>query len=532
MIAAHHHLIDGTRLKNDQVVDADVVIVGTGAGGGVTAELLAKSGLKVVMLETGPLQMRRDFNMDERRAYNRLYAEGGNLTTADGSIAILRGRTVGGSTTVNWTSSFRTPGLTLAHWVERFGLPEISVAKMTPWFEWAERRLNIEPWAMPPNANNEVLKNGCEKLGLDWAVIPRNVKGCANLGYCGMGCPLEAKQSMLVTTIPAALEYGASLYVRTRAWKVAIRKGKVEALIAQALGEKSISPTGVKITIRAQHYVLAGGAIHSPALLMRSSAPDPHGTLGKRSFLHPVNLSLARMPGKIDAYYGAPQSIYSDHYQWQDGTGGPAGFKLEVPPMHPGLAAGIVGMHGRSLAGQMREFPNLNALLALQRDGFDEQSPGGEVHLQDDERGVLDYPLHQYLWEGMRRAWHVMADIQFAAGATAVSPAHLDAEFFPTPEKARQAIDRLSLQPFKAALFSAHLMGGCGMGSDPAQSVIGPGGRHHHLENLSVIDGSIFPTSIGANPQLSIFGQSARIATGLAREMRPGALPDMPVTSV
>ena len=224
--------------------------------------------------------------------------------------------------------------------------------------------------------------------------------------------------------------------------------------------------------------------------------------------------------------------IFSDHYQWQNGTGGPAGFKLEVPPMHPGLAAGIVGLHGRSLARQMREFPNLNALLALQRDGFDEQSPGGEVHVQDDERGVLDYPLHDYLWEGMRRAWHAMADIQFAAGAVAVSPAHLDAGFSATPEKARQAIDRLSLQPFKAALFSAHLMGGCGMGSDPAQSVIGPGGRHHHLENLSVIDGSIFPTSIGANPQLSIFGQSARIATGLAREMIPGALPDMPVTSV
>ncbi|MCZ6560945.1 MAG: GMC family oxidoreductase [Gammaproteobacteria bacterium] len=528
MIAAHHHVVDGARLQTDQQLEADVVIVGTGAGGGVAAELLARSGLRVIMLETGPLQVARDFDMQEQRAYNRLYAEGGNLTTADYSIALLRGRAVGGGTTVNWTTSLRTPVQTVEYWVDRFGLPEVAEEKIAPWFDWAERRFNIKPWEVAPNANNEVLKTGCEKLGLEWAVIPRNVKGCADLGYCGMGCPLGAKQSMLVTTIPSALEYGASLYARTRAWKLEIRHGNVEALIAQALDEQSINPTGVNIRIRAKHYLLAGGAIQSPALLMRSGAPDPYRVLGKRSFLHPVNTSLARMPMAVDAFFGAPQSIYSDHYQWPDGAEGPAGFKLEVPPIHPGLAAGILGWHGEKLAGEMKELPRINALLALQRDGFDKQSPGGVVELQSDERGVLDYPLNEHLWDGVRRAWHAMAEIQFAAGAQAVMPGHLDAGFATSLAGVSAQIDRLPLEPYKAALFSAHLMGGCGMGANPRESVIAASGRHHQLENLTVVDGSVFPTSVGANPQLSIFAQAARMTTGLAREMQPGALADLP----
>ncbi len=117
-----------------------------------------------------------------------------------------------------------------------------------------------------------------------------------------MGCPLGAKQSMLVTTIPGAREYGASLYVRTRAWKLEIGRERVEALIAQALDAKSINPTGVTLRVRAKWYLLAGGAIHSPALLMRSAAPDPYRVLGKRSFLHSTNTSIARMPMAVDGY--------------------------------------------------------------------------------------------------------------------------------------------------------------------------------------------------------------------------------------
>ncbi|HLT27407.1 MAG TPA: GMC family oxidoreductase N-terminal domain-containing protein, partial [Zeimonas sp.] len=192
----------------------DVVIVGSGAGGATSAEILARAGLRTLLVEEGPLRSSGDFRMRESDAYPQLYQEAAARRTKDKAISILQGRCVGGSTTVNWTSSFRTPGATLAFWRDRHGLTGFDEDTMAPWFEQVERRLSIAPWATSPNANNEVLRRGAERLGLRTSTIPRNVRGCLNLGYCGVGCPSNAKQSMLVTTIPSALDAGATLYVR------------------------------------------------------------------------------------------------------------------------------------------------------------------------------------------------------------------------------------------------------------------------------------------------------------------------------
>ncbi|WP_256345377.1 GMC family oxidoreductase N-terminal domain-containing protein, partial [Pseudomonas sp. F1002] len=203
---------------------------------------------------------------------------------------------------------------------------------MAPWFEKMEQRLGIAPWAMPPNANNDVIRKGCEKLGYSWHVIPRNVRGCFNLGYCGMGCPVNAKQSMLVTTIPSTLEKGGELLYLARAERLKFSGDTITSLECVAMDQYCVAPTGRKITVKAKHYVLAGGGINSPALLLRSDAPDPHSRLGKRTFLHLVNFSAGLFDEVINPFYGAPQSIYSDHFQWQDGTTGKMSYKLEVPP--------------------------------------------------------------------------------------------------------------------------------------------------------------------------------------------------------
>ena len=213
-------VLDGAALAQDQTLEADVVIVGTGAGGGVTAETLARAGLKVILLEEGPLKSTRDFRMREAEAYPALYQESAARQTKDKGISILQGRSVGGSTTVNWTSSFRTPADTLKYWQTQFGLKDFTVEQLQPWFEMMERRLHIQDWNTAPNANNLVLKTGAEKLGISWGHIRRNINGCWNLGYCGMGCPTNAKQSMLITTVPTAMDLGATLLYRVRAEKL------------------------------------------------------------------------------------------------------------------------------------------------------------------------------------------------------------------------------------------------------------------------------------------------------------------------
>lgn len=511
---------DGATLHRNQTHEADVVVIGTGAGGGTTAEILARSGLSVILVEEGRLYYQKDFRMNELEAYASLYQEGMSRVTKDGAISILQGRCVGGSTTVNWTSSFRTPEPTLDWWVSRFGLDGLGPAAMKPWFDGREERHNIEPWEAAPNLNNDVLRQGCEKLGWSWQTIPRNVKGCWNLGYCGVGCPTNAKQGALTTTIPGALDNNAILFHGLRADRLIRNQDRIESLQASAMAADGITPSGVQVELRARHFVVAASAIGSPGLLLRSDIPDPHDRIGKRSFIHPVNATIAEMPETIDPYYGAPQSIYSDEFNFSSGTDGPAGFKIEATPLHPAMSAGVIPGHGEQQIRDLSRLPRMNSLLALMRDGFHPESTGGTVSLRDDGSPVLDYSVSDYLWKGMREAFYRMAEIQFAAGAKKVRLVHLDSSWFSSWPETRRAIDGLAMEPHRVRLFTAHQMGGCGMGKNPRESVVNGFGEHHHLTNLSVHDASIFPTSIGANPQLSVYALSARNSTRLAMKLR------------
>ena len=522
-LASGWKVIDASTLTADLTLDADVVIVGTGAGGGTAAEILSDAGLSVVLVEEGPLATSSDFHMREAEAYSQLYQESSARKTKDRAISILQGRCVGGGTTVNWTSSFRTPPSTLEHWAREFGIQGLSAADLAPWFARMEQRLGIAPWPVAANENNQALRRGARVLGISSGEMQRNVKGCWNLGYCGLGCPTNAKQSMLVTTIPAALARGASLVTRARAWTIEHGNARASTLHCVGLDPGGTDPTSRKITVRAQTFIVSAGAIGSPALLIRSKAPDPYAVVGKRTFLHPTVVSAALMPERVDGFAGAPQTVYSDHYL-EPPADGPLGYKLEAPPLHPILVATTLPGHGVAHASWMRELAHMHVLIALMRDGFHTRSPGGSVGLDDDGSPVLDYRLDEFFWEGARRAFASMAEIQFAAGAKTVTPLHATAARYSSWGQAKAGIATLALEPLQASVVSAHVMGGCPLGPDPKRAVTDRSGRHHHLENLYVLDGSLFPTSIGANPQLSIYAITAKLATELASQLKPRRL--------
>jgi choline dehydrogenase-like flavoprotein len=241
--------------------------------------------------------------------------------------------------------------------------------------------------------------------------------------------------------------------------------------------------------------------------------------LGRRTFLHPTVISAALMSEPVHAHAGAPQTVYSDHFLDTLATDGPLGFKLEAPPLHPVIFATTMSGYGEQHAVLMREFNNTHVLLALLRDGFHPESAGGRVLLRGDGSPVLDYPLNEFLFEGVRRAYLAMAEIQFAAGARQVLPIHEQAAQYTSWQQARQAIAELPLKPLSTRVVSAHVMGGCAMSNDPRLGVVNNDGRHHQWSAVSVLDGSLFPTSIGANPQLSIYAIVARLATRLGVEL-------------
>ena len=344
-------------------ISCDVAIVGSGAGAGITAELLAKAGLKVVIVEEGPLKSSADFNAAGGRCLSvPLPGERGTQDRRQGDqhpAGPLR-RGLHHRQLDEFVPHARADAELLARAL-RPGRISITT-RLAPYFAQAERRLQHQPWLTPPNENNDLLRRGAAKLGIGAAAIARNVKGCWNLGSCGMGCPTNAKQSMLVTTIPAALDRRRDAAGRRPVPSVShLANGNVRALLCgpvQAERRCGHVRAPVTISIVARHYVLAAGAINSPAVLLRSEAPDPHGRLGLRTFLHPVVMSAGVMEQKVEGWQGAPQTIYTDHFletQPIDGAhrlqaGSPAAASGDLsPPASPGF--------GREQAELLRNFP-------------------------------------------------------------------------------------------------------------------------------------------------------------------------------
>ncbi len=343
-------------------------------------------------------------------------------------------------------------------------------------------------------------------LGREYGHISRNVKDCYNLGYCGVGCPTGAKQSQLVTSIPRALALGAILAPRWRAYRLAHQFGKVSRLEAYNLPGLGNQTGEIKLTIKAREFIVAAGAIGTPALLMRSRISDASGLLGKRTFIHPTVISGAIFEDEVQPYLGAPQSIYSDHYLWQD-----YGFKLEVPPVHPVLLASTLMQKGDRHRELMLKLNNLQVCIALQRDGFFKDSVGGNVELNSHGEPVLDYEWSEAMGEGFKQALLAMAELQFAAGAKEVLPIHASASTCTSIDQLSRMLDGLSMQALAVKVVAAHVMGGACFGTSEKQSVTNLDGRVWRYHNLSVVDGSLFPTSIAANPMLSILGHTHRI---------------------
>jgi choline dehydrogenase-like flavoprotein len=480
----------------------DVLIAGSGSGGAVLAARLAAGGARVLLLEEGGHYTKDDFTLREDWAFTHLYQDRGNRATADLGFVILQGRSIGGGTTVNWTTSFRTPDRILEHWAKVHGVEGLTAARLGPHWDAIEERLGIHQVGLDHvNRNNGVLYEGAAKLGWQREVTHRNVRGCMKSGYCGMGCPIDAKQSMMITFIPDAIERGAEVWANARVQSLEVAGGRVRRVKVRALDPNTDRPTGLEVEIEPRICVLSCGAINSPALLLRSGL-DPNGRLGRRTFIHPVSSTLAIFPDEVRPFYGPPQSVASHQFAVREGR---MGFFLEVPPLHPMLAALALTGYGARHREVMAQLPNLQALIALSIDGLLPGDEGGRVSLKAGGGPKVDYPYSEPLRDSFRESMKAMARIQLAAGANAVMTLHSDSIVIKR-EADLALIDQAPLGPGLNAAFTAHQMGGCAMGADPKQSVVRSDFRHHHVDNLFVVDGSVLPTSLGVNPQETIFG--------------------------
>ncbi len=505
-------------LQDDVDAAVDVVIIGSGPGGAVTAWQLAKAGLQVVVVEEGGYFTKERFRGREDEAYPYLYQDGGQRTTKDLAITIMQGKAVGGGSVVNWTTCFRTPDDVIDHWKLHHDVKGFDVDTLAPHFQAMEQRLGVNKVPIElVNKNNKTLWDGCQKLNIKIDTVSRNVVGCAQSGHCGHGCPIDAKQSMLVTCLPDAIKAGAAVVSRAKVDRVEFEGSRAVRVVAHANDGFGLSPTGKTISLRPKFVVVSGGAINSPALLLRSGAPDPHDRLGRRTFLHPVVASVSLFEEKIEGWRGAPQSVASHQYAHR---GDEVGYFLEVGPVHPMLGSLTMGGFGPVHRDGMHDLAHFAGHLAITIDGFHDDVEGGTVSVTSSGAPVLDYPIAERQWRGFRDGQKLLAQIGFAAGAKKVLTGHDPGLVLHSVDDVGK-IDDMPWAPCKVALFSAHQMGGCAMSDDPKKGVVRSEDlRHHQIDNLHVVDGSVFPTSLGVNPQMSIYGLSHLISERLAAKMK------------
>lgn len=490
--------------RGPRELTCDVCIVGSGAGGAVLAAGLAAQGVDVVVLEEGSHHTAETFSQHEGVAYPMLYQDRAQRTTADGAITVLQGRSVGGSTTVNWTTCFRTPQRILDHWARHHGIDALD---LDPHFEAVEARLGIAEWpASLANPNNLVIRTGAEALGWSWEALRRNVRGCLNSGYCGLGCPVAAKQAMAITYLADALAAGARVLANVRVDRLERDGDRVVAVHGRAMAPAAGTAEGPAVVVRPKVTVSAAGALNGPALLLRSGL-DLGGRVGRRTFLHPNTGVFGRYAEPINPFYGAPQSLGS--HEFVDRGADRVGYFVEAAPLQPMLAAVGMPAWGEDLQQGMALLPHLSALIALAVDGLLPGDDGGTVRLGSDGRMRLDYPIQPALQEALRDAAVVMARLHLAAGAEEVGTAHTD----PIRVSSEADLDRIRAASFAAYdvnVYSAHQMGGLPMGGDPERHLVGLDHRVRGVDGLFVVDGSVLPTALGVNPSETIYALAHR----------------------
>lgn len=497
-----------SQLDGASELACDVVVVGSGAGGGVVAGELARAGARVIVLEKGGYYDRADFTQRELEGMQRLYEARGMLASTDLGILVLAGACVGGGTTVNWAGSFRTPPAVLDEWATVHGLSFVRSADFAASFAAVEARLDVDTDESPCNPQNEALWRGCTALGYEVRPIPRNVRGCEPeaCGYCGFGCQHGAKQGVLWTYLADAQAHGARLFANAEVQRVLVEDGLAVGVMARIEGRE--------VRVRARRVVVAAGAIHSPAVLLRSGLRHPH--LGRHLTLHPTVAVAARYAQRMVPWKGVQMAVVSDEFTALDGAWG---VKIETPPAHPGLTAlALPWESGVQHKAAMLDAAHLGNFIVLTRDRF-----GGRITLARDGAPLIHYTLSRYDRRHLIRGVREAACIHQAAGAEEI--------FFPQARLRRFHCGSDDLERFCAdlerwewganqfSLFSAHQMGSCRMGGDPARHVLTPEAESREVRHLYVTDASAFPSASGANPMLTIQALAHHAAQGIARRL-------------
>jgi choline dehydrogenase-like flavoprotein len=500
-----------------QRIETDVCVIGAGAGGAVAAAELAEGGAQVVVLEQGHHHDPDDFTARPLQMLARLYRDGGQtITLGNPPVLLLLGRGLGGTTLVNSGTCFRTPDHVLERWRCEHGL-ELDRGALDPCFERVESALSVaEVSPELAGANAAVARRGAERLGWSHGYLRRNARGCVGSGVCAFGCPTSAKQHTGITYLPRARAAGAQIVTGADVQRIVVRAGRVQGVRARRDGV---------LEVRAPRVVVAAGTIHTPPLLARSGLGGASGQLGRNLVLHPATAAFALMDEVVDMARGVPQSFYVDEFAREgvmfEGIAGPPSYAaLSLPLTGARHAAAMAHYPQLAQMGLMVSDSSRGSVHQLAGSGSGVGAPGrGALRGMGERGGWGGRPLVRYdlLREDVAKFRAGLARLDELFRAAGAREVYLPLPPGVTPERAR-ARD-LKLMAF-------HPLGTARADADPGRGVLDPDLRVHGVEGLYVADGSVMPSSLGVNPQITIMALATRLAHHLLGRSVPGAATD------
>lgn len=494
-----------------QKLSYDIVIVGSGAGGGTVAQelsALCADGLRIAVLEKGPRLRDEEFTGRELEMAQALYEDGGGFLTAEKTMTLAFGCAYGGSTVVYTGTSLLPPDRVIRHW----NVPGLTVQEI----EQRARKFMLENNVQLVedryiNENNRLFVEGCRKLGYESRQFPVNLRGCRGSSLCNLGCPNQAKQGTNRVQLPKAESNGVDVITRCEVLRIGEREltVRVSPRPTGGKGEHSRWEPG-DYRISAKVIVLSAGSINTPALMLRSGLGHSLPRLGHGFTSHPAFIMVAEHGRPITNAVGHPKSFYLDQFA-ESGQ-----FVLETCMYFPFITAKSLAGFGAEHSRFMRAFPRLQMILVLACDEVDEHN---RITIDSSGKPVVHYRFTPRVVRGLVRGAVASARIFFAAGA---ERCHMPVSSGSTTIEASDAQDfarKEAFVPGKIPVSAAHLQGGCGMGRAPADSVTDAFGRVHGIPWLYVADASLFPDSLEINPYLTIMALADRVAETIKKDI-------------
>ena len=485
----------------------DIVIIGSGAGGGAAARELApltEAGHRIAVLEWGPRLAEEEYTGREVEMSKKLYFDSGGTFTKDRALTLAYGRAYGGSTVMYTGTSLTAPKQVLDEW----DVPGLDFSDLHPrslkYLEENNAHL-LSPDLI--NDNNRLFLEGCRKLRYRVEQFPINVKGCRGSSLCNLGCPNQAKQGTHRVQLPQAEAQGVEVITNCRVTRIGDRL--CEAIVADpGFGEPSRWEPG-EHRVRAKVVVVcAGGAVNSPALLLRSGFGERLPALGRYLTLHPALILIGEHDREISNFNGHPKSYYCDQFMESER------FLLETCMYFPFVTAKNLIGFGAEHSELMRAFPRLQMILVL---ALDRALAENRVLLDSNGDPIVDYTLSAEVLDALHVSMVASTRVFFAAGARRVHAPASTRFFIDSRDAGRvdELIPRTNVKPGKISITSAHLMGGCRMGRDASDSVTDGWGRVHGVPWLFVADSSLFPQCSQVNPYVTVMALADRVAEGI-----------------